>query len=436
MHWQQEYEKKKATPAQAVGAIRSGHRVVIGHAVGEPYVLTEAMVANREAYRDVEIVHMVAMGEALYCGPGMEKHFWHNSLFLSGATREAVNAGRGDFTPCYFSEFPALLRTTLKPDAALFQVSPPDAHGYCSYGIAVDYTKPAVECASIRIAQVNRHMPRTLGDSFIHVSDIDYIVEADTPLLELLPAEIGERERRIGAHCAALVRDGDTLQLGIGAIPDAVLHALGGKNDLGIHSEMISDGVMALMREGIITNRAKTLLPGKSVVTFIMGSKKLYEFVHDNPAVEMHPVGFVNDPAMIARNDNMVAINSCVQVDLMGQVASCSAGRRQISGVGGQVDFVRGANLSRGGRSIMAMPSIAKNGASKIVPVLDEGTAVTTNRYDVGDIVTEYGVARLKGKTLRQRARALIAIAHPDYRAALAQEYERRFSEKYAEGSE
>ncbi|MPM23414.1 Butanoate coenzyme A-transferase [bioreactor metagenome] len=313
-------------------------------------------------------------------------------------------------------------------DVALVQVSPPDQNGYCSLGVSVDYTKPALESAKTVIAQVNPQMPRTMGDSFVHVSQLDWIVEADVPLLQLKPPVIGAVERAIGEHCAGLIRDGDTLQLGIGAIPDAVLLFLKEKKDLGIHSEMFSDGVVELFEAGVITNRRKTLHPGKCVVTFLMGTRRLYDFVNDNPAVMMMPVDYVNDPYVIRQNDNLVSINSCLQVDLQGQVVSTSVGKREFSGVGGQVDFVRGANMSRGGRSIMAMPATAKGGAvSKIAAVIDEGASVTTSRHDVGYVVTEYGVAELRGKTLRQRARALIAIAHPDFRAALAQEFECRF---------
>ena len=310
----------------------------------------------------------------------------------------------------------------------LIQVSAPDEHGFCSLGVSVDYTKPAAEAAKLVIAQVNKNMPRTLGDSFLHVSRLDWVVEHDCPVIELQPPVIGDVEKAIGENCASLVRDGDTLQLGIGAIPDAVLLFLKDKKDLGIHSEMVSDGVVELVEAGVITNRRKTLHPGKSVVTFLMGTKRLYDYVDNNPAVEMYPVDYVNNPVIAAQNDNLVSINSCVQVDLMGQVVSTSVGLKQISGVGGQVDFVRGANMSRGGRTIMAMPSTAAKGSiSKIVPFIDHGAAVTTNRYDVNYVVTEYGIARLKGKTLKDRARALIEISHPNFRESLQAEFEERF---------
>ncbi len=432
MNWQEEYKKRLCTAEEAVKHIKDNDRVVITHACGESLILTDAMVADAERLHNVEIVHMVAMGKGEYCKPEYNGHFRHNSLFVGGPTREHVNSGAGDFTPVFFSEIPSLFDTTLPVDVVLLQVSPPDEHGYCSFGISVDYTKHAAEVAKCVIAQVNKNMPRTLGDSFIHVTDIDYIVEADTDVIELKPGAIGDVERAIGENCASLIKDGDTLQLGIGAIPDAVLLFLKEKHDLGIHSEMFSDGVVELVEAGVITNKKKTLHPGKSVVTFLMGTRRLYDYANNNPEVEMYPVDYVNNPVVIAQNDNMVSINSCVQVDLMGQVVSTCVGPKQISGVGGQVDFVRGANMSKGGRSIMAMPSTAGKGkVSKIVPIIDEGAAVTTSRYDVRYVVTEYGIADLWGKTLRQRARELIKIAHPDFRPGLIEAFEAKFHEKY-----
>ena len=432
--WKAEYREKLVSADEAVSHIRSGQRIVFSHAAGESLVLSDALVRNRALFENVEIVHMVAMGEAKYCEPGMEKHFRHNSFFLGASTRKAAKEGRADVTPVYFSEVPELFRTTLPVDAVFLNLSPPDEHGYCSFGISVDYSKPAAMEAELVIAQINPSMPRTLGDSFIHISDIDYIVEADTPLIELSPAGISEVERAIGKNCASLIEDGDTLQLGIGAIPDAVLGFLKEKKDLGIHSEMISDGIVELYEGGVITNRRKSLHAGKSIVTFLMGTRRLYDFADNNPAVELHPVDYVNDPYVIAQNERLVSVNSCVQVDLMGQVVSASVGRRQISGVGGQVDFVRGANMSRGGKSIMAMPSTAAEGRiSKIVPVIGEGAAVTTSRYDADYIVTEYGAARLKGESLRNRAKKLIRIAHPDFRRMLAEEYEKRFREAWSD---
>lgn len=432
MHWNTWYQEHLCTPQEAVQKIRSGHRVVVAHACGEPSVLLDAMVANAAQYEKVEIIHMVAMGKAEYCQPQYDKHFHHNAFFLGGSTRAAAAEGRADFTPVYFSEIPAILGEELRPNVTLLQVSPPDDHGYCSLGVSVDYTKGAAQQADLVIAQVNRFMPRTLGDSFLHVTDIDCFVEADTPVIELAPPKITEVERAIGQNVAELIRDGDTLQLGIGAIPDAVLLFLKEKHDLGIHTEMFSDGVVELVEAGVITNRKKTLHRGQSVATFLMGTRRLYDYVDNNPAVAMYPVDYVNDPYVIGQNDNLVSINSCVQIDIMGQVVSTSAGLRQISGVGGQVDFVRGANLSKGGRAIMAMPSTTGKGRiSKIVPFLDPGSAVTTSRNDVNYVVTEYGIAQLRGKSLRQRAEALIDIAHPDFRAELRAEFRRRYPRDY-----
>ncbi|MCY6371912.1 acetyl-CoA hydrolase/transferase family protein [Clostridium ganghwense] len=433
MDWRELYNSKRVTAKEAVTKIKSEDRVVVGHACAEPVTLINAMVENKENYSDVEIVHMVAMGGAEYAKPGMEKYFRHNAIFVGGSTREAVNAGRADFTTCFFHEVPKLFRQGYMPvDVALIQVSSPDEHGNCSIGVSADYTKPAAECAKLVIAEVNDKMPRTLGDSFIHISEIDYIVESSHPLIELQPPKIGEVEKAIGEHCASLVEDGSTLQLGIGAIPDAVLLFLKDKKDLGIHSEMISDGVVELVEAGVITNKEKTLHPGKIVVTFLMGTKRLYDFVDNNPMVEMYPVDYVNDPVVISKNSKLISINSCVQVDLMGQVCSESVGSKQISGVGGQVDFVRGATMCKDGKSIIAIPSTAARGkVSRIVPLLDEGAVVTTSRNDVDYIVTEYGIAQLKGKTLKDRGRALINIAHPDFRPQLIEEWEERFKEKF-----
>lgn len=432
MTWRTWYKEHLFTPAQAVQQIKSGQRVVVAHACGEPSIILDALVANAAQYENVEIIHMVAMGKAAYCQPQYDKNFHHNAFFLGGSTRAAAAEGRVDFTPVYFSEIPSLLREDLRPNVTLLQCSPPDAHGYVSLGVSVDYTKPAAEASDLVIAQVNQNMPRTLGDSFLHVTQIGCLVEANTPVIELAPPKIGDVERAIGENVASLVRDGDTLQLGIGAIPDAVLLFLKEKNDLGIHTEMFSDGVVELVEAGVITNKAKTLHRGQSVATFLMGTRRLYDYVNNNPAVAMYPVDYVNDPYVIGQNDNLVSINSCVQVDIMGQVVSTSAGLRQISGVGGQVDFVRGANLSKGGRAIMAMPSTTGKGKiSKIVPFLDQGSAVTTTRNEVNYVITEYGIAKLKGKSLRQRAEALIRIAHPDFRDELTAEFRRRYPRDY-----
>lgn len=428
MDWNNMYQKRLTTSQEAVKRIKSGDRISISHAAGEPTHIIDAMVANREAYRDVEICHMVPLGECAYAQPGMEAYFRHNAIFVGARTRNTIKDGHGDFTPCYFSQIPNLWSRTLPLDVALIHVSPPDKHGYCSLGVSVDYSKHAVEQAKMVIAQINPQMPRTLGDSFIHVSQMDHIVEYDAPLIELPPPGITDVERAIGEHCASMIQDGDCLQLGIGAIPDAVLLFLKDKKDLGIHTEMFSDGVVELAEAGVINNSRKNFHRGVMVATFLMGTKRLYDFVDGNPMVRMYPATYTNDPYIAGMNDNLVSINSCVQVDLLGQVCAESVGTTQISAVGGQVDFVRAAAISKGGRSIIAMPSTAAQGTiSKIVPVLDEGAAVTTNRYDVEYIVTEYGVANLKYRSVRDRARMLIDIAHPQFRDELKDAFERRF---------
>lgn len=427
MDWKNLYKERMITAEEAVTHIRSGNRVVLGHACGEPGALVEAMVKNAENYENVELVHMFSLGDCAYCRPEMEKHFRHNALFVCGGTREAVNADRGDYTPCFFYQVPELFHTTLPVDVAMVTLTPPNEDGMMSLGTSADYDYAAIKAAKLVIAQVNREMPFTYGN-LISVQEVDFFVEQDAPIPELPMPKIGEIERAIGEHCAALIQDGDTLQLGIGAIPDAVLMFLKDKKDLGIHSEMLSDGVVDLAKAGVITNARKTLNPGKFVANFMMGSKRLYDFADHNEDVLIMPVDYVNNPVIIGQHERMVSINSCVQADLFGQVCSEMIGSTQISGIGGQVDFVRGAAFSKGGVSIIAMPSTVKGKVSKIVPMLDEGAAVTTSRCDVDYIVTEYGIAQLKGQTIRERAKRLIAIAHPDFRAMLQEEFERRFN--------
>lgn len=421
--WKDNYLERLVTPEQAVMHIKSGDRVVIGHACGEPPSLIDALVSRAPDLNSVEIVHMVAMGPAKYAQPGMEKSFRHNAFFIGASTRKAFEEKRADFTPCFFSEIPRLFENNILPvDVVLIQVTPPDEQGYCSFGISVDYTQAATECTKLVIAQLNSYMPRT-GGAKIHLDKIDFMVEKDEPLIELKPPTIGDVEKAIGENVAELVPDGATLQLGIGAIPDAVLLFLKDKKDLGIHSEMFSDGVVALAEAGVITNRKKTLNPGKFIATFLMGTRKLYDFVDNNPTVELHPVDYVNDPYVIGQHEKMISINSALQVDLMGQVNAEMIGSRQFSAVGGQVDYVRGTSRSLNGKSIIALPSTAAGGKiSRITCELDRGAAVTTSRYDVHYIVTEYGVANLRGKSLRQRAESLISIAHPDFRVSLMNE--------------
>ena len=432
MDLKQIYNSKVKSGDEAVKFIKSANRVVIAHAVGEPVYVVDKMVEHHKDYKDVEIVQLVPMGHSLYAKEEMKEHFRLNAFFLGGNTRDAVYEGRGDFTPCFFYQIPQLFRTSLPIDVALVTVSPPDENGFCSFGTSCDYTKPAAEAAKLVIAQVNKKMPRTLGDGFIHINDIDIIVEHDEQVPELPNPKITDVEMKIGENCAKLINDGDTLQLGIGAIPDAVLKFLTHKKDLGIHSEMISDGVMELYEMGVINCKKKNLHKGKMVVAFLMGTQKLYEFVHDNPAISMMDIEYVNNPIVIGQNDNMVSVNSALQIDLMGQVCAEAMGLKQFSGIGGQVDFIRGAAFSKGGKSILAFPSTAKKGTiSKIVPFLTEGSAVTTSRTDVDYIVTEHGIAHLKGQTLKERARRLINIADPNFRDELIIEFEKRFKENF-----
>jgi acyl-CoA hydrolase len=411
--------------AEAVAAIRSGDRVYIHPGCAEPEILVDAMVARAAELHDVEIVHLMTMGAAGYVAPGMEKHFRHNSLFTGANVRQAIHAGRADFTPVFLSEVPRLFTDRLLPiDVALVQVSPPDEHGFLSFGVGVDCTKAAAESARTIIAQVNPQMPRTLGDSFIHVSKIHHLVHHESRLLELAPDSIGCHEAKaIGAHVAELIEDGSTLQTGIGAIPDAVLDNLHAKRDLGMHTEMFSDGIVRLVEAGVVNNERKTLHRGKIVASFMLGTRALYDFADNNPLIELHPSDYVNDPFIISRHERMVSINSALQVDLTGQVCADSIGHRNYSGFGGQLDFIRGAARSRGGKAIIALPSTARGGTiSRIVSVLSPGSGVTTTRGDVHDVVTEHGVAHLYGRTIRERARALIAIADPRFRDQLSAE--------------
>lgn len=432
MEWRDYYKEHTMSPEQAVSMIRDGNRVVFGHAVGEPIVFQRTMARMGEQFHDVEVVHMVYLGSGEYLKPEMAGHFRHNALFVGGPARKAIAEHRADYTPVFFSDVPIMFRDgTLPVDVFAFTCSPPDERGYISVGLSCDYGWQAIKSAKIVVAEVNPNMPRVFGESFVHVTDIDAFVPSWEPLPESKPGKITEEDTKIGKYIADLVRDGDCLQLGIGAIPDAVCSFLGDKHDLGLHTEMFSDGVIPLLEKGVINNRRKQRDPGKSCVTFLMGSRKLYDYVDNNPSIRMLPVDICNNPARIACNDNVVSINSCVQVDLQGQVCAEAIGLRQISGIGGQMDFVRGANLSKGGRSIIALHSATKGGTeSKIVPWITKGGPVTTSRCDVNYIVTEYGVASLRGQTLRERARRLIRISHPKFRESLAAEYKERFGEE------
>lgn len=419
--WTDTYRSKVVTAEKALAEVRSGDRVYIHPGAAEPEALVRALIDRASDLRGVDVIHLLTLGEAGYVKPGMEASFRHVAMFVGANVREAVGRGRADYIPVCLSEIPALFTSGLLPiDVCLIQVSPPDEHGFCSFGVGVDCTKTAAEVARTVIAEVNTEMPRTLGDSFIHVSKLDRVVESQRPILELPRRPAEELHRRIARHVAGMVEDGATLQLGIGGIPDAVLDYLTDRKDLGVHTEMFSDGVMELIEAGVITNERKTLHRGKIISGFLMGSKKLYDFVDNNPIIELHPNGYTNDPFIIAANEKMVAINSALQVDLTGQVCADSMGTSIYSGVGGQADFIRGAARSKGGRPIIALPSTARDGAiSRIVPTLDVGAGVVTTRADVHYVVTEYGVASLHGRTLRQRAEALISIAHPDFRERL-----------------
>lgn len=427
MDWRQEYKRKTCRADQAVRAVQPGDRVVVQHACGEPQHLVAALMARGEELRDVEIAHMMAMGKAEYCKPEWCGNFYHNALFAGPGSRKAIAEGNACHTPCHFSEIPDLfLKGYLPVDVALIHLSPPDKHGYCSFGVSVDYSKPAASVAKTIIAQINPRMPRTHGESFIHVSRLDYIVEYEEQLIQMPSVTPGPVENSIGRNIAELVKDGDCLQLGLGGIPDAVLHSLYDKKDLGIHTELFGDTVVDLVDAGVITGVKKNLHPEKLIANCLVGTDKVFEFVDDNPAVNMYPVSYTNDPYVISQIDNIVSMNAAIEVDLMGQVVADTMGPRQYSGVGGQLDFVRGANRSKGGRAIITLPSTAQGGTvSRIVAKISDGAVVTTTRYDVDYVVTEHGVAHLHGKSVSERALALLEIAHPDFRDQIKEEAER-----------
>ena len=431
MDWRTYYKEHTMKPEDAVSVIKDGDRVVFGHAVGEPIIFQRTMAQMAQQFHNVEVAHMVYLGSGEYLQPGMEDHFRHNALFVGGPARKAIAENRADYTPAFFSDVPHMFRNGELPvDVFAFTCSPPDERGYVSIGLSCDYGWQAAKSAKTVIAEVNPNMPRTFGESFIHVTDIDGFLLSWEPLPEAKPPRITEEDKKIGKYIADLVHDGDCLQLGIGAVPDAVCSFLGDKKNLGLHSEMFSDGVLPLFEKGVINGSCKQRDVGRACVTFLMGSRKLYDFVNNNPMIQMMPVDVCNNPAIISQNDNVVSINSCVQVDLQGQVCAEAIGLKQISGIGGQMDFVRGANLSKGGRSIIALHSTTKDELeSKIVTTVTTDGPVTTSRCDVNYIVTEYGVAQLRGQTLRERAKRLIAIAHPKFRAELAEEYAKRFGE-------
>ena len=415
------------TAAEAVAPIRSGHRVWVHGASATPEVLLAALVERAPELDDVRMLHLHIEGPGPHLAPAMAGHFRHQALFIGPNARAAIAEGRAEYIPAFLSDIPRLFRSgTLPIDVAILNVTPPDAHGFCSLGTSVDATLAAVEAADLVIAQVNRSMPRTLGDSFIHADAIDLGVDVDLPPYDHQPPAIGEIERRIGANVAELVPDGAVIQMGIGAIPAAVGLDLVGKRDLGIHTEMFTDTLVDLVEAGAVTGSRKEINKGKIVTAFMMGTRRLYDFVDDNPMVEMRPVDFTNDTAVIRTFRKMTAINSAIEVDLTGQVVADSIGHRLYSGIGGQIDFVRGAGLAAEGKVIIALPSTAARGtASRIVGSLQEGAGVVTTRAHARTIVTEWGVAQLHGQSLRERARALIAVAHPDFREGLKDEARR-----------
>ena len=424
MSWISRYQNRVVSPEKAITeAVKDNNRLFLTGNVSVPHKLLEALVKHAPNLTGIEIVQALTIGAQDYAAPNMAGHLRVNTIFISDNVRQAVHEGRADFTPVLLSEFPLLFKNNILPlDVALIHVSKPDEHGFCSLGVEVGLSKSAAETAKIVIAEVNEQMPRTLGDSFIHVSKIDYLVPVDYDLPEhaMSTEAPNQTTKNIAEYCAELIPDGATMQMGIGAIPDAVLDHLYDKKDLGIHTELFSDGVIDLVEAGVLTNSKKTLHNGKIIAGFIIGTKRLYNWVHDNPLIEFHPTEYVNDPFVIAQNDRMVAINSAIEIDFTGQVCADSIGYKLYSGVGGQLDFIYGASRSKGGVPILTLPSTAKDGQiSRIVPMLKQGAGVVTSRNHVHYIITEYGIADLYGKSVKQRTLALINIAHPKFRESL-----------------
>ncbi|MCB1761694.1 MAG: GNAT family N-acetyltransferase [Gammaproteobacteria bacterium] len=409
--------------------VESGNRIFIGSFAAVPHALIKDFIDNVKGLHDIEVVHLLATGENIWTRKEYRNLFKVNSLFIGQGSREAIAQGYADYTPCFQSEIPRLFEEGILPlDVALVMVTPPDQYGYCSFGVSVDVVASACRSARRVVAQINPRMPRTSGQSFIHISQIDAWIAHEEPIYELPAVPVDRVTEQIGQYVSMLVEDGSTLQCGIGKIPDAVLRCLGNHKDLGVHSEMLTDGFIDLMKNGVINNSRKTLHPGKTIASFCLGSQRLYEIVDRNPHVELHPTEHVNNPVNIARNDNMVAINSAIEVDLSGQVVSDSVGYRFYSGIGGQVDFIRGAAMSRGGKPVIALPSTARNGTlSRIVPYITEGGGVVTSRGDVHYVVTEWGIATLRGKSIRERALEMIQVAHPDFRDQLLREVRQHY---------
>ncbi len=430
MSWQDQYQGKLISAKQAAKLVKNGDVVVVGSVSADPQDFLQALVDRREELRDVQIVHMRTMRPLVYAEEGMEKHFRHNSLFVgqNRTTMEAVLSGRADFTPCHYSEIPHLfLKNYMAANVVILHLSPPDNHGYCSYGTFVGYMPGAAEKAEILIAEINEQMPRTFGQRPVHVSEVHHIIEASYPLVSRPREPVSPVFTKIGENIAGLIEDGATLQTG-GSIADGVLAYLTDRKDLGIHTELLGDTAIDLVRKGVVTNQRKNINRGACVSTFVDGTKELFEFVHQNPMVEVHRVDYTNDPFVIAQNDRVVAINSAIEVDLMGQINSEAIGNRTISGVGGQFDFARGAARSKGGKFVIGLPSTARDGKiSRIVPQISLGAPVTVPRHDVDYVVTEFGVAHLRGKPLIKRAESLINIAHPDFRKQIADGFRQIF---------
>ncbi len=415
---------QSVSAAEAVKVIKSNDRVYIHTAAAAPQELIDAMTERAPELRNVEVCHLHIEGKAPYADPNLRDSFHVNSLFIGHNVRHTLKAGNGSYTPVFLSEVPGLFRSGKLPiDVALIQVSPPDKHGYCSLGVSIEATLAAVESAKHVIAKVNPQMPRTHGDGIIHISRLDTFVYIDSPIHEHVLPEPGEVESAIGRHIAELIEDGSTLQMGIGGIPNAVLKNLGNHKALGLHTEMFSDGVIELVEKGVITGENKAINPGRILSGFAMGSRKLYDFIDDNPFIEMRDISIVNDIAIVRQNPKVVAINSAIEVDLSGQVCADSIGSYLYSGVGGQMDFIRGASLSKGGKPIIALRSSTHKGISRIVPFLRPGAGVVTTRANVHYVVTEYGSAYLHGKTIKERVKALANIAHPDHREGILKEY-------------
>jgi acyl-CoA hydrolase/GNAT superfamily N-acetyltransferase len=429
-NWPTRYRSRIVTPAEAIARIARGRRILIGSGAAEPTTLVRALVDHGAHLADNDIVHLLTLGPAPYVEPKLSDRFRHTAFFIGPNVRNAVQEGRADFMPVFLSEIPRLIRSRrVRIDVVLLQVTPPDRHGIVSLGVSVDVVRAAVDCADLVIAEVNPNMPRTFGDASVSIGDLDWLVPVETPILELSTDPPDPVSLEIGRHVASLIPDGATIQTGIGKIPHSVVLALANRRDLGVHTEMLSNSIVDLVETGVITGKRKTLCPGKIVTSFVMGTRQLYDWVHDNPVVELRSSEFTNDPSVIAQNDDMIAINSALAVDLTGQVAADTLGGRFFSGIGGQVDFIRGAARSRRGKPIIALPSTAKGGTvSRIQAMLEAGSGVVTSRGDVHFVVTEYGVADLWGKNVRERATALTGIAHPDFRAELvAHAKERRY---------